>query len=291
MAEAAQGQPAPRPLPPGLDLLWGRRERRKRGPRPALSADDIAAAAIRLADAEGLEAVSMARVASELGFTPMALYRYIANKEELLQLMWNASALGSEHLVIEGTDWRSRLRAWAVIQRDMLDRHPWITQMPMAAPPVAPNSLHFVERGLETMDDTFLADSDKLRVIGLLSSYTLSEARMAADAMRAAKAAAAAAGSGAPGTGATAPGADGPGAAGGAAEPGRPDGAAEPPENFEALLRELVDARTYPHLYRLAWDEEPDPYGPQTEREQFLFGVDTILDGIQALIDRTGRAG
>jgi hypothetical protein len=193
--------------------------------------------------------------------------------------MWNASALGSEHLVIEGTDWRSRLRAWAVIQRDMLDRHPWITQMPMAAPPVAPNSLHFVERGLETMDDTFLADSDKLRVIGLLSSYTLSEARMAADAMRAAKAAAAAVA--AAGPEATGPGPD---EAGGG-------GAPEPPENFEALLRELVDARTYPHLYRLAWDEEPDPYGPQTEREQFLFGVDTILDGIQALIDRTGRAG
>ena len=149
MAEATSGQPAPRPLPPGLDLLWGRRERGKRGPRPGLSADAIVEAAVRLADAEGLEAVSMARVAAELGFTTMSLYRYVASKDELLQLMWNASALGAESLVIEGDDWRSRLRAWAIIQRDMLDRHPWITQMPMAAPPVAPNSLHFVERGLE----------------------------------------------------------------------------------------------------------------------------------------------
>ena len=61
----------------------------------------------------------------------------------------------------------------------MIDRHPWITQMPMAAPPLAPNSLTFVERGLETLDGTGLADPDKLRVIGLLSSCTLSEARMA----------------------------------------------------------------------------------------------------------------
>ena len=130
----------------------------------------------------------MARVAAELGFTTMSLYRYVASKDELLQLMFNASALGAESLVIEGDDWRSRLRAWAIIQRDMLDLHPWITQLPMAAPPVAPNSLHFVERGLEALDGTGLAESQKIRAIGLISSYTLSEARMANDAARAAAA-------------------------------------------------------------------------------------------------------
>src|ERR1700733_1257469 len=182
MAEPTAGQ---RPLPPGLDLLWGRRERGRRGPRAGLSADAIAAAAIRLADAEGLDAVSMARVAAKLGVTTMALYRYVANKDELLQLMWNASGLGAERLVIEGDGWRARLRAWAVIQRDMLDRHPWITQMPMAAPPVAPNSMHFVERGLAAMDETGLPDASKIQVIGLLISYPLSEARVAAGGMRA----------------------------------------------------------------------------------------------------------
>src|SRR5580692_7038824 len=160
MTEPAAGQ---RPLPPGLDLLWGRRERGRRGPRPGLSADAIATAAILLADAEGLDTVSMARVAAKLGVTTMALYRYVANKDELFQLMWNASAIGTEHLVIEGDGWRSRLRAWAVIQREMLDLHPWITQMPMAAPPVAPNSMHFMERGLEAMDGTGLPNSEKIR--------------------------------------------------------------------------------------------------------------------------------
>jgi AcrR family transcriptional regulator len=277
MAEAASGTNTSRPLPPGLDLLWGRRERGKRGPRPGLSADAIVKAAMRLADTDGLEAVSMARVAAELKVTTMALYRYVANKEELLQLMWNGSAVGAEHLVIEGDDWRSRLRAWAIIQRDMLDRHPWITQMPMAAPPVAPNSLHFVERGLEAMDGTGLPDIDKIRYIGLLSSYTLSEARMAADAMRAAKAAAEA-----EAARAQVPDAQEPGAAE-AEENGDP----APPESYEALLRELIDQRTYPHLYRIAWAARPD--GPPSEREEFLFGVDTILDGIQARIDRAKR--
>jgi AcrR family transcriptional regulator len=271
MAEPAGGQ---RPLPPGLDLLWGRRERGRRGPRAGLSADAIATAAIRLADAEGLDAVSMARVAAKLGVTTMALYRYVANKDELLQLMWNASALGAEDLVLEGDGWRTRMRSWAVIQRDMIDLHPWITQMPMAAPPVAPNSLHFVERGLAAMDETGLPDLSKLQVIGLLSSYTLSEARMAADAMREAKAAMAAAVDA--GRGQADPGADG--AAGTADAPG-------PPQSYEALLRELVDEQTYPRLYRLAW--QPEPENPLSEREQFLLGVDTILDGVQALIDRT----
>jgi AcrR family transcriptional regulator len=271
MAEPAAGQ---RPLPPGLDLLWGRRERGRRGPRPGLSADAIAAAAIRLGDAEGLEAVSMARVAAELRVTTMALYRYVTNKDELLQLMWNASALGAEHLAIEGDGWRSRLRSWAVIQRDMVDRHPWITQMPMAAPPLSPNSLHFVERGLEAMDETGLPDLTKIRVIGLLSSYTLSEARMAADAARAMAAAAQA------GAAPASPEA-------GNTEAGRPAAgdSPEPPQSYEALLRELVDEQTYPRLYRLAW--QPEPPSPRSEREEFLFGVDIILDGVQALIDRT----
>jgi hypothetical protein len=203
----------------------------------------------------------------------MALYRYVANKDELLQLMWNASALGAEDLVIEGDSWRSRLRAWAVIQREMLDRHPWITQMPMAAPPVAPNSLHFVERGLAAMDDTGLPDASRLEIIGLLSSYTLSEARMAADAMRAAKAA-----MGATVQANTVQANTVQASAGDAGSPG-------PPQSYQALLRELVDEQTYPRLYRLAW--QPEPEHPLTEREQFLLGVDTILDGVQALIDRT----
>jgi AcrR family transcriptional regulator len=290
MAEAASGAPAPRPLPPGLDLLWGRRERGKRGPRPGLSAQAIVDAAVRVADAEGLEAISMARVAAELRFTTMSLYRYVASKDELLQLMFNASALGAESLVIEGDDWRSRLRAWAIIQRDVIDLHPWITQMPMATPPLAPNSMHFVERALEALDGTGLADAEKLRVIGLISSYTLSEARMANDAARAAAALAKAAQAG-PARAESAggqPGGDG-GQAQAEAAGGQPGGGGGqvPPLTFEELLRELVDERTYPHLYRLAWASSPAD--ALSERAEFLAGVDLILDGIQALIDRAKR--
>ena len=234
-------------LPPGLDVLWGVRGRGQRGPKPGLTVDTIVDAAIALADADGLSAVSMANVAKRLGFTTMSLYRYVVSKEELLQLMWNASASGAETIVLTGGGWRSRLRQWAVIQREMLDRHPWITQMPMAAPPMAPNSLTFVERGLEAMDGTDLTDSQKMRAIGLLSSYTLSEARMAYDARHAAEAS-----------------------------------SAQQPASFEDVLRLVVDAATYPRLHRLAWSS--DARRPADEWAEFLGGIDCILDGIQAQI-------
>ena len=132
----------PPALPPGLDLLWGRRALSRRGPKPGLSVEVITDAAIRIADAEGLDAVSMARVANTLGFTTMSLYRYIESKEQLLQLMWNASAQGAERFVAEGDSWRDRLRMWALVQREVLDRHRWITDMPMAAPPLRAQLAH-----------------------------------------------------------------------------------------------------------------------------------------------------
>jgi AcrR family transcriptional regulator len=231
------------PLPPALELLWGRRAGGRRGPKPELSVERIVAAAVAIADAEGLEAVSMARVAKELGFTPMSLYRHVTSKDDLLQLMWNASAQGVEALVLEGDGWRERLRHWALVQREAIDAHPWITQMPLAQPPMAPNSLTFVERGLEALDGTGLADADKIRIIGLIGSYTLSEARMAHDAER----------------------------------------AAGSPWTFAALVRELVDERSHPRLHRLAWAaESPEP----DEQAEFLFGLERILDGVAALIER-----
>lgn len=204
----------------------------------------------------------MARVANDLGFTTMSLYRHVTSKDELLQLMWNASAEGAEELALEGDGWRARLRNWALVQREMLDRHPWITQMPMVAPPMAPNSLAFVEKGLEALDGSGIADADKLRVIGLISSYTLSEARMAHDAARAAQNQPAPTGGDTP----------------------------TPSWTFEALLRELIDEPTYPRLHRIAWAEEigDNPSG-FAEQEEYEFGLDRILDGVQTLINSTRR--
>jgi hypothetical protein len=127
----------------------------------------------------------------------------------------------------------------------------------MGAPPLAPNSVRFVELGLAAFDGTPLADSDKLRVLGVISSYTLSDARMAHDAARAIAQAQAAAGG----------------------------GGAGPPWTYEGLLRELIDAEAYPRLYQVAWSDTGGDRPPD-ERAEFLIGVNLIIDGVQALIDR-----
>jgi AcrR family transcriptional regulator len=257
-------------------VLWGRRERGRRGPKAGLTTDAVVDAAVALADADGLDAVSMSSVANRLGFTTMSLYRYVNSKDELLQLMWNASARGAQTLVLRGRSWRTRLREWTTIQREIIDQHPWITQLPMATPPLAPNSLTFVELGLAAMDDTDLPDADKLRVIGLLSSFTLSEARMAHDARRAAQRPAEQRPDEAPN--------DAPSEASSEAQ-------GTPPPTFESVLRLVVDVDTYPRLHRIAWSAGGSvDAGSDEEAAAFLAGIDTILDGVQVAVERAQRA-
>ena len=95
-----------------VKALWGERELPSRGPKPALSAEQIARAAIAVADAEGLDAVSMQRIAREVNVTTMALYRYFSSKEELIDRMID-SAGGPLPPRISGTPgWRRRLTEW-----------------------------------------------------------------------------------------------------------------------------------------------------------------------------------
>src|SRR5437773_1247810 len=82
-------EPAPKTPPEGL--IWERLERSTRGPQPGLSHRLITEAAMRLADAEGLQSVTMRRVAQSLGAGTMTLYRYVASKEDLLDLIFDAA--------------------------------------------------------------------------------------------------------------------------------------------------------------------------------------------------------
>src|SRR6476661_5122429 len=73
-----------------LKLLWGTKERAPRGPKPTLTVPQIVESAIAIADAEGIDNVSMRRVAERLGVGAMSLYRYVPSKAELLDLMVDA---------------------------------------------------------------------------------------------------------------------------------------------------------------------------------------------------------
>jgi AcrR family transcriptional regulator len=123
--------------------VWAREKPRR---RPVLSRDGIVDAAIRIADAEGLEAVSIRRVASDLGVRPMSLYTHIERKEDLLTLMRdrvNVEVLLGDELP---DDWRAALTGIARRTRDVVLRHRWMVEIHDA--PLGPNALRHLEESL-----------------------------------------------------------------------------------------------------------------------------------------------
>jgi AcrR family transcriptional regulator len=133
----------PDPDPPaGLDLIWMRPERERR-PQPPLSREQIVRAALDLADAEGIEAVSMRRIAAKLGSGATSLYWYLARKDDLYELMFDA-CIGEIDLPEPGQDWRAALRGNALQTREMVRRHPWIPLIGIQ-PGLGPNTRRFGE--------------------------------------------------------------------------------------------------------------------------------------------------
>lgn len=111
--------------------LWERLERPAPAPRQALSPQRIATAAVAIADAEGLEAVTMRRLAAELSVAPMAPYRHVSGKDDLLELMVDHVYTGLT--LPEGLDWRDNLRTLAMRTRELMLGHRWLAQLPPQA--------------------------------------------------------------------------------------------------------------------------------------------------------------
>jgi AcrR family transcriptional regulator len=137
--------------------------RTARGPQPAYSRDQIAAAAVKIADAEGIEAVSMRRIAAELGSGTTSLYRYITKKDELLDLMSEA-VLAKEKLPKPSGNWRADLRRIASQIRAMTLRHPWTIGISTYRSAMGPNTLRCLELTLSAIDNLGL-DIDEMLVI------------------------------------------------------------------------------------------------------------------------------
>ncbi|HEU5419039.1 MAG TPA: TetR/AcrR family transcriptional regulator [Streptosporangiaceae bacterium] len=156
---------------PAADLvIWARPEGGGRGPRPAHSRQDIAAAGITIADAEGIDAVSMRRVAAEIGAGTTSLYRYVRNKDELLDLMADA-AFGQEELPAAGADWQAGLREIARRNRAVLLRHPWLAALSPGRPALGPNGLRWLEAMFQIAARPGLTADDTLAVVGTLLTF------------------------------------------------------------------------------------------------------------------------
>jgi AcrR family transcriptional regulator len=236
-------------LPPPLDLLWGLRGRRER--RESLNVERVVGAAVELADAGGLAAVSMSRVAGHLGFTTMSLYRHVRSKDELLALMVE-QALGAPTALdaTAAVRWRTGLERWGWELLAVVRRHPWALEVPLARLPFGPNRLAWLDRGLQALAHTALSEDEKAAVILLLNNYVFSEARTTTE------------------LGET------------TAKGGEPEKAGT--ADASALLS-LVDADRFPALRQALEAGIFDP--SRTDRNtDFAFGLERILDGIQRLV-------
>jgi AcrR family transcriptional regulator len=231
-------------LPASIAAAWGRAPARSRGPKPGLGLERIVEAGVRVAASEGLAAVSMSRVAAELGSSPMSLYRYVAAKDELLALMVDA-AFGPPPGAALQAGWRAGLSRWAWGNHAVFRRHPWIVRIPIGPPPITPNLTAWIDDGLRALRDTPLAEEDKLSVMLLLSGFVRNEATVAADITA-------------------------------TAQP-------EVMVPWGRLLSELTDDERFPALRAalasraFAQDDDPD--------DEFVFGLERILDGIGVLVE------
>lgn len=240
-------------LPAAVLSAWGRQPARSKGPRSELSVARILEAAIRVADEDGLGAVSMSRVAEAVGSSTMALYRHVASKDELLTLMVDAAYGMPPEPPPGDPGWRVELEHWAWASRAALQRHLWVVHVPIAGPPLTPCQLAWLERGLATLRDTALAEAHKLSIMMLVSLYVRNEVSLTVDLEAGAQA----------------------GSTGDAMTE-------DPVTMYRRALQLLTDRREFPALHAvidagvLDQSDHPD--------EEFVFGLERLLDGIDALV-------
>ncbi|MEU1288838.1 TetR/AcrR family transcriptional regulator C-terminal domain-containing protein [Kitasatospora sp. NPDC005856] len=164
--------PTNRPTPPEApELIWLRPERTGRGPRPAHSRDSIAAAAIGIADTEGLDAASMRRVAAALGAGTMSLYNYVPKKEHLLDLMLDAVAAEYRLPPEPSGDVRADLTDLAHQQLAIFRRHPWAPALVLARPGIGPNALRYTDHFLAVTAPTGLGGGLRMEAMALFNGF------------------------------------------------------------------------------------------------------------------------
>ena len=239
-----------------LELLWRLEIKPSRGPKPGLSLDQIVAAAIEVADAEGLRALSMRRVAEHLGVGTMSLYRYVPAKAELLDLMLDAvdAGVGRPDASVEG--WRAKLEFFARESWAGYHRHPWVLHIVAmdARPPLGPNILASFEAMLEAVAGIGLKGSEMVAVIKLIQGYVQGVARSSIEAIQVVE------------------------------DTGVSEG--QWWSERTRFWEDIFDVESFPTMTAI-WEsggfEEPE--------DDFEFGLTRVLDGIEVLVAERQQAG
>jgi AcrR family transcriptional regulator len=238
-------------LPPAIEMAWGLRARPAKGPKPGLTLERIVSAGIKVALTDGLGSVSMSRVAAELGGSTMSLYRYVAAKDDLLQLMVDAALGAAPGAHMPGDGWRNGLERWARAEHAAYRRHPWALRVPMSAPPLGPNNVEWLEDALRCVARTKLTEQQKLSSVLLLSGFVRNVSTLTADLTAGTNSQPASAG-------------------------------------YGSMLAELITAERFPALSRAvesgALDDDDDELS-----SEFEFGLERVLDGIEVLVKSAAR--
>jgi AcrR family transcriptional regulator len=234
----------------GLVLLWGRRERPTRGPKPGLDLDRIVRAGIEVADAEGLDALSMRKVAERLGVGTMSLYRYVPSKQELLDLMFDAM-MGERGPQPEDDDWRVQLEHFARDGLAIYKRHPWMLDVPTRRPPLGPNVLGSFDAMLQVLRTTGISSAQMVAAATALGVYVAGAARAVVES----------------------------------AESERRTGVSDEAwwDERSSFWDDFFDPERFPALVHV-WETG----GYAEPLDDFEFGLGLVLDGIAALIARAG---
>lgn len=250
--------------PRSMALLWGTQPKPSRGPKAALSLEQVVGAAVELADAEGIEAVTMRHVAERLGIGTMSIYTYIPAKSELLDLMLDH--VYAERATTQSDDgsrgWRAGLEATARGQWALHERHPWTLYVASGRSTLGPNELTAYEAAMAVVADLGLPARDAVAVVDSLSMYVRGAARDAAEAARAA------------------------------------DATGKSEEEWwyerEPILAEVLVPERFPVLNRLGAEggfdvpEDTPNYNLRFVLDDFEFGLQRLLDGIEALVASAG---
>jgi AcrR family transcriptional regulator len=257
----------PRPRPGRMSRDETREQRiaghvqrhRERGAQPprrdrGLSRDQIVRAAIAVADAEGPEAISMRRIAREVGAGAMSLYWYVSSKEELLDLMLDAIEAEIEVPEPSG-DWRADLGAFAHRTRESLRRHRWAVDFIGTRPPSTPNDVRNLERLLALLDG--LGVEDVRLIFGIfmtVATFVIGAVIREAQEVHFQR------------------------------EQEQAEASLTPEEvqaEHERYRAWFEAAGEFPHIAKLM-KSGVDPDDPATREERFQFSLDCVLDGIAA---------
>ncbi|EHR63840.1 TetR/AcrR family transcriptional regulator [Saccharomonospora cyanea] len=236
-------------VPADLRRLW-RLPASSRLGRPAeLDVDRVVGAAVDLADQDGLDGVTLQKVAQTLGVTKMSLYRYVGSKGELAELMFD-HAIGPAPQPGADVGWRDGVRQWAAAVRTRYAEHPWLADMPITGPPRGPNGISWTDAMLRVLRDTGLDLGTQLGVLNVVSGHLRNAIVLTRQF-----------------EGST----------------GVSQSQAE--RDYGRALAALVDAERFPDAARLFASNVFEPAGEPPD--DIDFGLELILDGVAAAIDAT----